>query len=57
MTDSQRAIVANTLLMFARKHGWEQLSPDEQELAHWAKIRQTHSRYMDLYVQSSPTAL
>lgn len=57
MTDTQRAIVANTLLMFARKHGWEQLNPDEQELARWAKSKQTNSRYMDLYVQSSPTSL
>lgn len=57
MTDTQRAIVASTLLMFARKHGWEHLSPAEQDLAHWAKSKQTSSRYMDLYVQSSPTSL
>ena len=57
MTDTQRAIVASTLLMFARKHGWEQLSPVEQDLAYWAKSNQTNSRYMDRYVQSTTTAL
>jgi len=57
MTDSQRAIVANTLLMFAKKHGWKHLNPEQEELARWAESKQTHSRYMDLYVKSSPTSL
>ncbi|MAP25217.1 MAG: hypothetical protein CMM87_06800 [Rickettsiales bacterium] len=57
MTDSLRDIVDRTLLMFARKHGWEHLNQEEQERARCAESKQTHSRYMHLYAQSTPTSV
>lgn len=57
MTDTQRAIVASTLLMFAQQHGWEELTEEQRVLARLALANQKNLRYMDLYVQSTTTAL
>ena len=50
MTDTQRAIVASALFMFAERYGWDKLSDEEQDLAKLAKSKQTNPRYMDHYV-------
>lgn len=50
MTDTQRAIVSSTLLMFALKYGWDQLSEEEKLLARRAQQLQSNLRYMYLYV-------
>lgn len=57
MTEHQQAMVGSALLMFAQKHGWEELNEQEQQLARLALANQTNLRYMDLYVQSTTTAL
>lgn len=57
MTEHQQAKVGLALLMFAQKHGWEQLNEQEQQLARLAMANQKNLRYMDLYVQSTTTAL
>jgi hypothetical protein len=49
MTDTQRAIVASTLYMFAQRYGWDKLDNDEKALARQAEFKQTNPRYMDLY--------
>jgi len=49
MTDTQRAIVASILYMFAERYGWDKLDHDEKALARLAKFKQTNPRYMDLY--------
>jgi hypothetical protein len=49
MTDTQRAIVASTLYMFAERYGWDKLDHDEKALARLAELKQTNPRYMDLY--------
>lgn len=50
-------MVGSALLMFAQQHGWEELTADERKLARLALANQTNLRYMDLYVQSTTTAL
>lgn len=57
MTEHQEAMVGAALLMFAKKHGWEELTGEERTLARLALANQKNLRYMDLYVQSTTTAL
>lgn len=50
MTDTQRAIVASTLYMFAERYGWDKLNDEQRALAMLAESKQTNPRYMDRYV-------
>lgn len=52
-----RGMVGAALLMFANQHGWEELTAEERVLARLALANQKNVRYMDLYVQSTTTAL
>jgi len=57
MTEHREMMVGAALLMFAQQHGWEELTEEQRVLARLALANQKNLRYMDLYVQSTTTAL
>lgn len=57
MNEHRERMVGSILLMFAEKHGWGELTEEQRVLARLALANQKNLRYMDLYVQSTTTAL